>query len=189
MTYDEYDRLQSKSPEQAHAALFDEYYRYVKTIVFNRLRSFSNEDIEECISDVFADVFFRLSNDPLTGDIKVFIGTVARNKSIDHFRKHSRNAGKTVSLEDDNMPEFRSGEDIAGENEKKELRHILMDCITSLGEPDSSIIIKKFYYDMDSKQIAGELSMKPSAVRMRCSRAAAKLKDLLTTKGFMEGII
>ena len=189
MTYDEYDRLQSKSPEQAHAALFDEYYRYVKTIVFNRLRSFSNEDIEECISDVFADVFFRLSNDPLTGDIKVFIGTLARNKSIDHFRKHSRNAGKTVSLEDDNMPEFRSGEDIAGENEKKELRRILMDCITSLGEPDSSIIIKKFYYDMDSKQIAGDLSMKPSAVRMRCSRAAAKLKDLLATKGFMEGII
>ena len=132
MTFDEYSKLQDQSPEKAHAALFEEYYRYVKAIVFNRLRSFSNEDIEECISDIFADVFFSFSRSPFAGDIKVFIGTVARNKSIDHFRKHSRNAGKTVYLEDDSTPEIRSGEDIAGENEKKELSHILMDCINSL---------------------------------------------------------
>ncbi len=189
MTYDEYSRLETELPEKAHSALIDEYYRYVKTIVFNRLRSFPVEDTEECMSDIFADVFFRLGKGSFTGDIKVFIGTVARNKSIDHFRRHSRNAGNTVYLEDDSTTEIRSGEDIAGENEKKELRRILMDCITSLGEPDSSIIIKKFYYDMDSKQIAGDLSMKPSAVRMRCSRAAARLKDLLAAKGFMEGIL
>ena len=189
MTFEEFNRIQSISPEKAHAALFEEYYRYVKAIVFSRLRSFSDEDIEECISDIFADIFFSFSKGSYAGDIKVFIGTVARNKSIDHFRKHSRNAGKTVYLEDDSTPDIRSGEDIAGENEKKELSLILMDCINSLGEPDSSIIIKKFYYDMDSKQIAGELSMKPSAVRVRCSRAASKLKELLAARGFIEGIL
>ena len=65
----------------------------------------------------------------------------------------------------------------------------LMDCIDSLGEPDSFIIMKKYYMDMDSKQIAAELAMKPSAVRMRCSRAASKLKELLEARGFMEGIL
>ena len=189
MTFDEYSRLESVLPEKAHTALVDEYYRYVKAIVFNRLRSFSNEDIEECISDIFADVFFRFSNGTFSGDIKVYIGTVARNKSVDHFRRCSRNSDKTVYLEDDSTPEIRSGTDIVHENEKKELSHILLDCVNSLGEPDTSIIMKKYYLDMDSKQIAAELSMKPSAVRMRCSRAAAKLKELLAARGFMEGIL
>ena len=189
MTYDEYSRLETELPEKAHSALIDEYYRYVKTIVFNRLRNFPVEDTEECMSDIFADVFFRLGKGSFTGDIKAYIRTVARNKSVDHFRRCSRNSGQTVYLEDETTPEIRSVVNVADENEKKELSHILMDCIDSLGEPDSSIIMKKYYMDMDSKQIAAELAMKPSAVRMRCSRAASKLKELLEARGFMEGIL
>lgn len=104
MTYKEYTALLQISEQEAHRRLFDEYYRYVRTIVFNRLRSFSDEDVEECISDIFAEAFF-------------------------------------------------------------------------------------IYYNMDSKQIAGELAMKPSAVRMRCKRAAAKLKEVLASKGFGEGTL
>ena len=58
MTHDEFRRLLGRSREEAHKALFEAYCNYVYTIVFNRLRSCaSREDIDECVCDVFADVF------------------------------------------------------------------------------------------------------------------------------------
>ena len=52
--------------------------------------------------------------------------------------------------------------------------------IKSLGEPDSSIIIYKYYYSKSSNEISELLSMKPSAVRMRSSRALKRLKKILS---------
>ena len=55
-----------------------------------------------------------------------------------------------------------------------------MKKIEELGYPDSVIIIQKYYYNRTSRQIAAALSMKPSAVRMRCGRALKKLKKILS---------
>ena len=60
----------------------------------------------------------------------------------------------------------------------------LLRLIESLGEPDSDIIIQKYYYNMNSNEIASKHSMSPEAVRMRCSRALKKLKELLTREGY-----
>ena len=50
-------------PEKGHRVLFDEYKNYVYTIVYNRLRSVtSREDIEECVSDVFAEICIGIEN-------------------------------------------------------------------------------------------------------------------------------
>ena len=58
MTDTQYALLYSVSPANAHTALFNEYFNYVYSIVFNKLRSCgTKEDIEECVSDVFAAVF------------------------------------------------------------------------------------------------------------------------------------
>ena len=50
--------LMQKSAENAHRCLFDEYSGYVYTICANKLKSCgTREDIEECFSDSFADIF------------------------------------------------------------------------------------------------------------------------------------
>lgn len=190
MTSSEYTSLLAISTKKAHEALFEDYYNYVRTIVFNRLRSTaSEEDIEECISDVFAEVFFSFSDKYDFPDMKVFIGVIAKRTSIDYFKKLTRNSGKNVSLEDETLDEIRSDESVSENSEKKELKRILLDCIKALGEPDSTIIIQKFYYNMNSMQIGKLISMKPSSVRMRCKRAAEKLRRLLEEKGIQEGSI
>ncbi|MBR3282783.1 MAG: sigma-70 family RNA polymerase sigma factor [Ruminococcus sp.] len=58
-----------------------------------------------------------------------------------------------------------------------------MDAIKSLGEPDSTILIQKYYYDRNSREIGKLLSMKPATVRMRSKRAAEKLREILTGSG------
>ena len=189
MTGAEYSLLLQKSTREAHEMLFNEYYSYVCAIAFNRLRSYSNEDIEECISDIFAEVFFSFSVEYTKGDMKGYIGTIAKRRCIDRFRKLSKDNGTAFSIDDENVPEISSGENIEEESEKSELRRILIECIKTLGEPDSTIIIQKFYYKKTSNQIADILSMKPSGVRMRCKRAADKLKEALAKRGIKEDAI
>ena len=60
---------------------------------------------------------------------------------------------------------------------------ILMNKINELGEPDSTIILQKYYFDRSSGEIAELLSMKASAVRMRAARALEKLKKSLAAAG------
>lgn len=61
MNGDEYKNILKRSRREAHQLLFDEYYNYVGTIVVNHLRNVGSiEDTEECISDVFAKMFFSL---------------------------------------------------------------------------------------------------------------------------------
>ena len=185
MTGSDYSILHKKSPNNAHRALFDEYCAYVYTIVHNRLRSIaSKEDIEECVSDIFADVYAKLdteNNNP--GEIKPFICTVAKRRAVDKFRRCSAKKIETVSLFDSGSELLADESSLAEETERKELQKAVFDQIKALGEPDSTIIIQKYYYDRSSKEIAAQLSMTSVAVRSRCSRALKKLKQSLVESG------
>lgn len=64
---------------EAHKKIFTEYYRYVQTIVYNRLRSCGTaEDVEDCVSDVFAAVFIYCDNNvKYGGELKGIICGIA----------------------------------------------------------------------------------------------------------------
>lgn len=181
MTDKEYRSLFRSSPREAQNMVFDEYFSYVYTIVFNKLRSCAaKEDIEECVSDVFADVFEYISaENGHDGNIKGFIGTVAQRKAVNMFHSLTAKSGRTVSIEEGGADNITDDTDIADNAERAELRRILLRLVEELGEPDSTMIIQKYYYGMTSKEIAETVSLEPSAVRMRCSRAIRRLKDKL----------
>ena len=59
MTGTEYSALYDRSPDKAYKKLFEQYCNYVYAIVYNKVcRIAAAEDIEECVSDVFADIYF-----------------------------------------------------------------------------------------------------------------------------------
>lgn len=181
MTDKDYRSIFKKSPREAQTTLFDEYFSYVYTIVFNKLRSCAaKEDIEECVSDVFADVFGYFDNDSgQNGNLKGFISTIAVRKAINMFHSLTAKSGRTVSLEDGGADCISDGTDLTASAEKAEIRGTLLRLVDELGEPDSTIIIQKYYYGMNSKEIAETVSLEPAAVRVRCSRAIRQLKDKL----------
>ncbi|MBQ8959681.1 MAG: sigma-70 family RNA polymerase sigma factor [Ruminococcus sp.] len=186
MTASEYSSLIRTSPEKAHRALFDEYFGYAYTIVHNRLRdAASPEDIEECVSDVFADVFLKYEGGDFSGDMKGYIGTLAKRRAVDRYRQIKRRA-VSVSLDDETAGRLRADTDIAADSEKRELSRLLLEKVLSLGEPDSTMIMQKFYFNKNSRQIGTMIGMKASAVRMRCSRAEKKLKAMLAAEGLLE---
>ena len=182
MTHDEFRKASKSSLEKAQRMLFDEYFSYVYTIVFSRLRSCaSREDIEECVGDIFADVYMCYDEEKeLSGNISGFIGAVARRRSADVYRKLTRNNLSRVSIDDEEAEQFEAADNTEDTIDQKELRNDLIKCIEHLGEPDSTIILQKYFFMRSSREIAELVSMTPEAVRTRCSRALKKLKEKLT---------
>ncbi len=184
MTDNEYRKIYDSDPYKAQTALFYEYFNYVYAIIYNKLRSCgSREDIEECVEDTFSAVFVSYDSDRnFNGDMKGFIAVIANHTAIQMYRKLVRHQD-TVYI--DNEPtEIADTECIEENAERSILKNTLLKLIKSLGEPDSDIIIQKYYYNMNSNEIAKKHSMTPSSVRMRCSRALKKLRELLAAEGY-----
>lgn len=185
MTGTEYRKLYKTSPDSAYNALFDNYCDYVYAIVYNKLRSVaSREDIEECVSDIFADAFFGYDKSSDNGgDLKGFIGTVAKRRAINAFHSLTVRQNRFSGDSEEEMNLIADETDVEADSDMTETRKILLSKINELGEPDSTIILQKYYYDRTSGEIAKLLSMKASAVRMRASRALDKLKTTLAAAG------
>jgi len=185
MTDSEFKALIKKSPASGHRALFDEYCNYVYAIVVNKLRSCgTREDMEECVSDVFADVYRKLEKaEGREGDLKAYIGVIAKRRAIDFYRRLANVSGTTVSIDDDNMDELVSETNIERNSEKSERNEILLKKVRELGEPDSTIIIQQYYYNRTASEIGDSISMTAAAVQKRSVRARNKLREMLTEAG------
>ena len=184
MTDSELRELMRLSAEEGRRALFDEYCAYVYAIAAMKLKSCSSrEDIEECVSDIFAEVYrVCCADNGYDGDLKGIISTIARRTAIDSFRKLSVRNSRSAAL-DDIEYELSSGEDIEDESDRTETQRILLDCVDRLGRPDSDIILQHYFSGRSSGQIGAFLKMTESAVQKRLQRARKKLRTLLEAAG------
>ena len=111
MTEEEPRSLLQKSKKEWHRAIFQQYGNYVYTIVYSKLRSCAtHEDIEECVSDVFAEIFMHLDTDK-EGSLQGYISIVAKRTAINAYHRLSRKSCMMISLDDENIPPVRTEED------------------------------------------------------------------------------
>jgi RNA polymerase sigma-70 factor (ECF subfamily) len=178
----ELHELLNRDPEQGLSQIMDVFTTFVWTIAHGKLSgSCSRHDIEECVSDVFYEVYkTRSTIDLEKGSLKSYIAVVAKRKAVDTYRRLCRHSA-TVSLED-------SGELISSDNAEQsiidsETRAELIREVKSLGEPDSQIIICKYYLGQSTKIIAKALGLKPNTVDKKASRALLKLRENLQSLG------
>jgi len=182
MTHGEYRLMLKTEKKKAQRMIFDEYYNYVYAIVHIRLRNGCREDVDECVSDVFSDVFSSYDPDMLiTGDMKGFIGMIAERRATDYYRRLSR-PPVSVSIDDDTAEVLPAADDVLKSAEDNELRRILLELIDSLGEPDATILIQKYFYNRNSREISDIMPLSPVMVRIRSSRALKKLRKLLSDR-------
>ena len=174
MTYEEY----IKDTVSAQRAVFDEYYAYVFTVVRSRLICCAgSEDVEECVSDAFAEIYIYLDEHTYyEGDLRGIITVIAKRKAIDYYYKLNGKKHDTEELSETETAD----DDIQQNYEQKEQRRKLLSLIEQLGEPDSTIIIRKYFFGYNSKEISSSVGMNAAAVRVRCSRALKRLKKMLT---------
>lgn len=172
-------RLLHNRPEDGLKIMMDNYMALIYTIVFNKISGmYSKEDIEECVSDVFFEVFhYKNRIDLEKGSIKAFLAIVAKRKAIDMYRKNKNNIH--IPIDDVSQDLYSIVDDVADSILIKESNSVLIDAIKSLGEPDSEIIIRKFYLYQSSKDISKDLGLKVNTIDKKVSRCMQKLKKVL----------
>ena len=176
MTDSELRALMKSNLNAGAKELYQQYYRYVYAIVFRLLRDCgTQEDVEDCVADTFAEILSHADN--IRGEnLKAYIGRAAHNKALNYCRSLNRQEKYTTPLNDAPEP---VGEDLESDAEKRELKEKLLAEIQNLGEPDSTILVQKFYFGRSMAEIAEVVGLTTHAAQVRCGRALKRLKKTL----------
>ena len=189
MTDSEWVFLMKKSPEKGYRALIEQYGNLVYAIVLNKIKNVaSREDIEDCVSDIFVEMFqnaFNYSQD--NGTVKGYLSIIAKRRAIDAYRKLNGYNSKISSIDDDSTELPPSDDNPAREAETNITKRSLWNNIQKLGEPDTSIITLQYFYDKSTAEIGLLLKMTASAVQKRSIRAREKLKKMLSIEMQADG--
>ena len=166
-----------ENPSDGFEKLIDLYSGLVFNIVSATLVPVgTREDAQECASDVF--VFFYKNIDKIDldkGTVKGYLAVSAKHTAISALRKlKARNSGNLLSLDENENLLFENDD-----YEKSERSRLVRQAIEALGEPDSTIIIRRYFFGETAKDISKELKMTHEAVTKRASRAKKKLKEML----------
>ena len=157
------------------------YGKYCRAIAKNILDS--DEDADE----VFNDTLLRAWNtippeEPKS--LKVYLGTVTRNLSLDRYRKMTaeKRGGCEVSLCLEEAEEFLA--DTSDEFEKGELSRLLNDFLRLLPERECDIFVRRYFYCDSTAEIARRFGLREANVLVILSRTRKKLKEALRKGGY-----
>lgn len=172
--------LLTNNPEKGIEKIMEKYMAFVYTIVYGKLSNICNkQDIEECVSDIFYEVYkTRSLIDLQKGSLKSYIAILSKRTAVDVFRKF-RNHTSVVSIDGFEHDWIASDCDVEKDVIDIQTGDMLIKEIKALGEPDSQIIIRKYYFGQSSKLIAKVLGIKENTVNKKVSRAKEKLKQEL----------
>ena len=177
-------RLLQQDPNIGMERLIDCYTGLVYAVVKRRLsvQICVSSDIEDCVADVFSEFYVRLSEyDPRLSSIKSYLCVLARSKASDVLRKRMRRNGIAPN-DTARFLEIADAETIDSALSDEELRREVLSLIKGLGEPDTSILMRKYYLGESSREIAEALHMTVSNIDTRTHRALNKLRCLLGGK-------
>lgn len=152
----------------------DMYTPYVSVIVYNIIgAAMTREDVEETVSDAFISLWKTAHTlDTRKGTLRAYLGAIARNCALKKLRK-----AESYSELDENIV---SGDGEPSEEfEEKEEREKLLRLINSLGEPDSEIFLRYYWYGETAAQIAAATGVNKSTVTTKLQRGRNKLKEIL----------
>lgn len=175
MTDKELLSLMKKDKTKGLTVLIDTYsalvYKVVSSVI---LPVGAVEDAEECVSDVFLAFYNNADKiDLAKGSVKGYLAVIGKRKAISLYRKLKK---EKEGLADTGgiIPDIPEETGIDEETKK-----LLFDAVTALGEPDTTIIVRKYIFGETAKEISQYVGLSPEAVQKRIQRAAEKLKSML----------
>jgi RNA polymerase sigma-70 factor (ECF subfamily) len=169
-----------QDPGNGLKEIMSNYRAFVCTIVHGKLAlSCNRHDMEECVSDIFYEVYKNRSLIDLErGSLKSYIAVLAKRNAIDTFNKSQKHS-KNVYIDGMEHDWLTTGDNAEQNAIDNELQETLTKQIKLLGEPDSQIMIRKYYFGQSTKTISKALGIKVNTVDKKVSRALGKLKKAL----------
>lgn len=160
--------------EQIYTSNFDDLFAYGK--------KFSSDIsiIEDCIQELFIDLWSKRSSLSETDKIKPYLYVSLRRKIIALIKKSRNLTG--VELEDKHFEASLSIEDLLiSEELSQEKKDKIKSAFESLSDRQKEILYLKFYSQFDYEAISEIMDMNYQSARNLVSRAIAKLSKVLGT--------
>lgn len=159
--------------EKLFAALIDRYAGLVYAAARGVLAAFPAEEAEDCALDVFTYLFERRDAlDFTTPKIKGYLAKCAKSFAFDRVKKLRREAAIPIDSAASSPQSEKSAESVALSREEQRR---LVECIQALGEPDATLIMRRYYFCESTKVIAKETGLKENTIDQRVRRARIKL--------------
>ncbi len=152
---------------------------YLCTIVNRKRGTFSDEDVEEIISDIFYAVWKNQHKLDCEKSMSAYLAGVAKNIMYKKWRNLKPNTN-LVDFEDD----FADVENVEMEIENKERETVILTELKNIKEDDREIFVAYYYYARSMKEIAVELNITEKKVKSRLFRIRRKLKKVLNKGGY-----
>lgn len=159
----------------------DKYGRYCHSIAYNILCS--DEDAKECVNDTYVKTWNSI---PPTRPTRFssFIGKITRNLALDRYdvsKAQKRDGGILESLDElaECIPDVQGGE-IAAD---AELGEAINGFLAELSKRKRIIFMQRYWYCCSVKDIALNLGMSESNVKVTLMRTRNEFREYLTRKG------
>ncbi len=167
---------------QYYEILIDTYSNYVSVIVQKVGRTLSTQDTEELIADVFIKIWTSRNELKIKeGALKSYIGTMARNVTLDKLRSKGR--FNEVAFEESEIIY-----EIFNETPEQQLIEVegmtnIVKLIETLPTLDKDIFIRRYFYFESLQEISQNMGISIGTIGTKIFRSKKKLQTKLEERG------
>ncbi|MBR3301252.1 MAG: sigma-70 family RNA polymerase sigma factor [Firmicutes bacterium] len=169
--------------ESAVSETENKYGRYLKTVARNILSD--EEDSLECVNDTYLNAWNAIPpSRPRV--LQSFLGRITRNLALDRYRANTaeKRGGGQLALALDELLDVSSGENVADTvADRSAITDALKLFLSGLTDEDRRIFLKRYWYFMSVKDVAHDMSLGESSVKMRLLRMRESLRRTLIKEG------
>ena len=159
------------------------YGRYLKTVAKNILSD--EEDSLECVNDTYLNAWNAMP--PARPKVlQSFLGKITRNLALDKYRANTaeKRGGGSVAVVLDELIDVSSGENVEDTvADRSAITAALKMFLSGLTDEDRRIFLKRYWYFMSVKEVADDMSLGESSVKMRLLRMRENLRRTLIKEG------
>ena len=150
---------------------------YVSAVAARAAVGIGREDLEEVTADVFL-ALWKHAGEIQRGSLRPWLAAVARNRA----RNKLRTPPASLPLEE-GAPDQRPGPE--EESQRREDARRLWQAVERLEQPDREVVLRYYFYEEKTREIAGALGLNHTTVRSKLSRSRKKLRQWLTEEGLV----
>ena len=177
--------LYSERSETAISETADKYGKYCHYIAYNIL--YNIQDSEECVNDTYLKAWQTIPPQ-YPSKLSTYLGKITRNLALNRYKyynRQKRGEGQTELVLDELLECVPAAESTEQAVEEKILVEVLNRFLDDLPEEKMKIFMRRYWYMSPIKEIADDLEMGESKVKMILSRSRSKLKQILEKEGII----
>lgn len=170
-----------KGSEDAMREVMKSYGCIVKYIAVQIIGRDHLRDIEECISDVFYDLWVNINGyDPSKGTLKGYIIGITKHKALNRYRILVKERERNLPLDE----EFIAIQPVTEDQVIKKIEDkMIKSAVNEMTEPERTIFIKRYFEGKRIKNIASALGLDTKFVENKLYREKKNLKQKLKERG------